>query len=331
MKKAIGLLLASIFSICSFGCAAENNSFGSGASESTSEILNEKEETYSVSIVYCSKGGTAILDKGEVQAGGSATVTMQLIEGYKFKSIMVNGKNCSAEVVNNQYTISNISEDIFIRVYFEILEKGISYVSAENAPVLDGTIDSVWDNATPFYVTNVVRHNGTYTEWTEKNSWCKILWTETGFYFLGYVYDSTVVDGDRLNIWFSEEYVYAASTDEKAIDYSTNPEDGNYLLCVNPKGEYVYSGGLDLTAYWDENSTAVTVADGYIVEAFVPCLSVENLSAGRTVGLDISIDYFSKTGEVTIEDDRDAYANWYGQGSYWSNVGALKKLTLVKD
>lgn len=330
MKKIIGLLLASIFSICSFGCAAENNSLGSGASESTSEILNEQEETYSVSIAYCSKGGTAILDKDEVKAGGSATVTMQSSEGYRFKSIMVNGENSSAEVVNNQYTIFNISEDIFIRVYFEILENGISYVSAENAPILDGTIDSVWDNATPLYVANLEKHNATYVEWT-KNSWCKILWTETGFYFLGYVYDSTVVDGDRLNIWFSEEYVYAPSTNEREIAYSTNPEDGNYLICVNPKGEYLYYGGLDLTAYWDKNSTAVTVEDGYIVEAFVPCLSVENLSAGRKVGLDISIDYFSKEGEVTIDDDRDAYAYWYGQGQYWRNVGALKELTLLED
>ena len=82
-----------------------------------------------------------------------------------------------------------------------------------------------------------------------------------------------------------------------------------------------------MSAYWTADSS---VGDGfYVVEIFIPVLGETPLQENAFVGLDVSVDYFTRNG--SIDSDRDYYANWYGQSNYWSNVGALKQMKLVKE
>lgn len=260
------------------------------------------------------------MDKNTVAKGESCQITITCETGYYLDSLKINGVDKTGEVVDGKYTIANVSVTTKIDVKFVC---GVMYVSQANAPVLDGEIDAVWDTAPKMTIKNVYSDNGQYTE--SNFAWAKVLWTETGFYYLGYVYDKTTCAIDRLNIWVAETYVYAQSTNEQAIPYSQTASDGNYAICINPQGENLYYTGIDITQHWDEDTTAKVTEDGYIVEIFVPCLSVQTLTEGREIGLDFSVDYFHDTAS-----ERDACNNWYGGGWYWSNVGALRKLTLVK-
>ena len=134
------------------------------------------------------------------------------------------------------------------------------------------------------------------------------------------VFDSEILESDRFNIWFSEVY----TTQDK--DYSSNANDGNYAICINPYAENLVYTNLDVADFW---TAASDISDGaYIVEVFIPVLGETPLQENAMVGLDVSVDYFTRNG--SIDSDRDYYANWYGASNYWSNVGALKPMKLIK-
>lgn len=54
-----------------------------------------------------------------IDEGSSVTISISPNNGYQIKSVTVNGTNVTAEVNNNQYTISSINEDTTINVEFE--------------------------------------------------------------------------------------------------------------------------------------------------------------------------------------------------------------------
>ena len=327
MKKKI---LLGILAVCfvGLGTSCDFQSILNG--ENSSSVSNEN--VYEVSVPICSVGGQIKFDKDKIQRGDNLTITVIPEENYRLYRLQVNGKDVAGRVVDGKFVVSSVKNDIEIKALFQPigkvnLEDQINYVSEANAPILDGEVDSVWDNASKLFVQNINETNG---EYFENTSWIKVLWSENGLYFLGYIYDQEVVSMDTCNIWVNEQYLYADSTDESMISYSDEVEDGNYAICMNPEGKNHYYSGINIEEYWDENSTAKKTDFGYIVEVFVPCLSVESFYKGMEIGLDISIDYYSKVNASSIDDDRDAYTNWYGQGWYWSNIGALKKNDISK-
>ncbi len=85
--------------------------------------------TYSLSITSSTGGsvnyaGDAITGTTQsytVDEGTNATLTFTPNSGYRLKSVVVNGADVSASVVNNQYTVSNISQNTTVNVAFEAI------------------------------------------------------------------------------------------------------------------------------------------------------------------------------------------------------------------
>lgn len=325
MKKlGIACLLVSLSAVAACtaggGASSSSSSSSSGSSSGSSSSSSGIVFYCGINVRSCTAGGTVTPSKNQVLKGESCTVTIAPETGYVLTSFKVNGEEKKSEVVEGVYTIESVQNGVFLDVEFS---PSFTYVSKTNAPVLDGEIDEVWDTATTLYVNKIYEDNGTWSE--SDHAWAKVLWTEEGFYYLGYVYDSTVVASDRFNFWVSETYVYADSKDDTRIPYSSNIKDGNYSICINPQGEHLYYSGANIAQYWDDKSTAKITEDGYVVEIFVPCQSVASLSEGMEIGFDMSVDYYA-----TATGERNACVNWNGAGWYWSNIGALRKVVLTK-
>ena len=324
MKKVLLFLMAFIvFAVCACNgktSTMTSESEGESVSVSGEELSEFTPERLTVTINQLSQiGGRVMADKTDLEYGESVTITVTLEEGYQIEYFRVNNLDVELDE-NNQYVVSYAVYNITVSAKFRTIgEDNIIYVSKENAPKIDGEIDAVWKNAPTFYINNIYNHNNSEV-FSEEIAYLKALWNEAGMYFLGVVYDSNVLESDRFNIWFSE--VYTNQTKE----YSANRKDGNYAICINPNAENLLYTSLDISAYWTADS--IINNNGYLVEIFVPVLGETPLQENATVGLDVSVDYFSKNG--SIDNDRDYYANWYGVSNYWSNVGALKEMKLIK-
>lgn len=192
------------------------------------------------------------------------------------------------------------------------------YISTENAPIIDGEIDEVWfKGSTHIATSETITSTGEVTY-----GMITILWNETGLYFLGCVIDTTVNLSDRCNLWVSETYFEEENED-------TYPNvSGSYFLCLNPKGENLYSApdswedGFMWTVEY--KIAGKETESGYTVEAYVPLTGTSALEKGAYIGFDVSIDsYLGKDAE------RDDYVNWNGEGWYWQKPSSLGKIRLI--
>ena len=73
--------------------------------------------------------------------GTSATVTFTPDAGYKIANVKVNGTDVTASVVNNKYTISNITENTTLSVSFTAITHTLSITASGNGSVTyNGTV-----------------------------------------------------------------------------------------------------------------------------------------------------------------------------------------------
>ena len=99
--------------------------------------------THTLSIMASGNGSvtynsTAIRDKTQtftLNEGSSATVTIAPDAGYRLASVMVNGTDVTSSVVNNQYTISNITENTTLSVSFTAITHTLSITASGNGSV----------------------------------------------------------------------------------------------------------------------------------------------------------------------------------------------------
>ncbi len=182
---------------------------------------------------------------------------------------------------------------------------------AETAPVIDGTIDPVWGTAQRFEVDN--RWEAGLTK-----GYVKVMWRETGLYFLGVMEDDIIVNSDNCSFWVCETATNAVA------DYSTNPADGRYAAILGAGGEETYPTGI-LSQEGVQCETQ-RIDGGWVIELYVPCLSKDAFEENQLIGFDCSIDSYNSDNE-----ERKGYCNWLGTGSYWENVAALYKLLLKKN
>jgi len=99
--------------------------------------------TYTLTIL--SSGGGTISRNGimvystnkfDVDEGTSHTLTFTPNSGYRLKSVVVNGVDVTASVVNNQYTIINISQNTTVSVTYETIPQyTLSLVASGNGDV----------------------------------------------------------------------------------------------------------------------------------------------------------------------------------------------------
>ena len=183
------------------------------------------------------------------------------------------------------------------------------FPKATTAPVMDGVIDEVWDEAPAYYLPYVDYYYwaGGEQTWTEDdkinhiyNSYFKLLWDEEHIYFLVDVKDTTrFEDGaDSLDIYFRELDNEEAQTQLQQISFNRMPNsEGKFV------SKLVYQG-LDTEYAIKENE------DGYVFEWILDrdrgetnTIKEDDWAAGNRFQVNI-----------TINDDRDGadYENWKG-------------------
>ena len=93
------------------------------------EIVEIEPDLFTLSITsvgngYVSYSGYTINETAKsyaVSEGSSATLTFTPNDGYRVKSVLVNGTDVISGVTNSQYTISNINQDVSVVVTFEAI------------------------------------------------------------------------------------------------------------------------------------------------------------------------------------------------------------------
>ena len=91
--------------------------------------IEDKPNTYNLSIMASGNGtviygSTSVRDNTSVFAineGSSATITLTPDEGCYVKSLVVNSEDVTNNILNNQYTISNIVNNVSVEIEFEIV------------------------------------------------------------------------------------------------------------------------------------------------------------------------------------------------------------------
>ncbi len=250
-------------------------------------------------------GSSFLLNEETVACGGAAQFIQELPTGTDFYSYNYSyiDKNTRKKADLTAIT-SSIEVDVQIYRGMKQTEYVASY--AETVPTIDGVIDEAWENATQFSVIN---------EWYpgigQTKGCAKVMWREDGLYFLGVMENSLEGAESICNFWVCE-----TATDISG-DYSKKPADGQYYFSGT---ETDYKGNFDIPSM--QYATKSTNS-GWILEAYVPRLSVGEFAENDYIGFDCSID--SDAG------NRTRYCNWYGQGFLLVDVAALYKLQLKKD
>ena len=188
------------------------------------------------------------------------------------------------------------------------------YVSVENAPVIDGIYDDIW-NKTDSVTTDEAGHGS--------RGRISVMWNETGLYFFAKVEDVTLNTRDLCNFWVSETYYDAGS-------YTYVSLDGAYYLCLNPEGEnqYYLPGSIDSSKYVDmqgKYQVATQIQENvYCIELYVPLTGSNDLFLHNSIGFNVSVDDY-----LTENSDRDSYSYWCATGNYWENPANCGEMLLV--
>lgn len=203
------------------------------------------------------------------------------------------------------------------------------YVSQEFAPVIDGKLDEeCW-----FSLEEVIITQDAYTskgQIAETKATVRILWNESGLYFVAEVTDYTPNKSDTCNFWVSETYCGQFGQNITPPYYPT--VDGAYYLCLNPEGEN-QKYNIDVADRYVDMSGKYTVATtcteyGYTVEAYVPLYGEKALKLGNSIGFEVSIDNYLEEGAT-----RDHYVVWKGVRSYghdyWETPYGCSEIRLV--
>ena len=127
MKKALALLLCLLLACgcCLPALAAD------GAGQSGMTLSTVVPDTHTVQVTY-NRGGYVMVNGALCEDGCTLTVPrhsqleLSLItqKGYRVESVLVNGVDVTASVVNGSYTIPSVSRDIEIAVTFRARSAG---------------------------------------------------------------------------------------------------------------------------------------------------------------------------------------------------------------
>ncbi len=162
--------------------------------------------------------------------------------------------------------------------------------AAKGTPEIDGTIDSVWDNAAAISLD-------TYTMGNGATGTAKMLWDENYIYVLAEVKDA-VLSNASANAYEQDTFeVFFDENNNKTSSY----ESDDIQARVSFTGEKTVTDGLSTDAFI---SAAVTTADGYLVEYALP-FTIAPFTAGQVVGFDVQIN-----DDGDGAGKRTSIANW---------------------
>lgn len=139
--------------VVSGGVTVENNSFTMPASNVEIKAVFEAVPTaYSITIGAAITNGSVSADRMTALENETITLTVTPNEGYKLKSLMVDGSNVTTQVVNNQYAFSMPGRNVTVSATFQVIEypvkvQGVMVTALNKSDVLgNGTVS--YDPAT---------------------------------------------------------------------------------------------------------------------------------------------------------------------------------------
>ena len=194
------------------------------------------------------------------------------------------------------------------------------YVSLTKAPEIDGLVDEVWGNP--------VEKIPLAMDGVGNDAKMRVLWNETGLYFLAEISDTTVNVSDRVGFWVSEEYDVCVE-DPSALFCQI---DGSWRLQLNYEGQDLDNDQWNMWGVIMDmrNKYAVACthdADSYTIELYVPLVGESSsLAPGEKVAFNFHVDDYITEGD----DSTKGWYSWIGSDtSWWDNPGLLGKLELV--
>ncbi len=111
--------------------------------------------------------GTAAADPSSVLSGGSSTITLSPDSGYWVGSITDNGVDVSASVVDNTYTITNVSENHTVLVTFFNGTYTLSYGAGAHGQISGTSAQTVAEGADGSPVTAVADSGYHFAAWSD--------------------------------------------------------------------------------------------------------------------------------------------------------------------
>ena len=178
-------------------------------------------------------------------------------------------------------------------------------------PEINGTIDSVWDNAPTLLLDRV---SGA---WNVRNGYGKVLWDEENLYVMIQVYGANL---DKSATNAHEQDSVEVFLDRENLKTSSY-QDGIAQYRVNFDNEASFNPGTDVVRQGFESATKITGND-YVVEMKIP-FNETTPEDMKKIGLDLQINY-ANNGQ------RANFATWNditGQG--WNDPSVFGVITLV--
>ena len=216
-------------------------------------------------------------------------------------------EDVSETIVQRPTADPTVSEEIVIEgAYIEKLNDNQSIV-------IDGEMEDVWNDSYTFNMTEEIDGKTMSVAPAE----AKAMWTEEGLYFIGKVYDNTIVGNDRIDFWISETLASKYSSDGQ---YSTIQTDGEYGFGIKNDLQIRHLVGFDVNGICE---IAVKQYENYyIAEAYMPKLSEGNYKSGQKIGFEVCTNHYEEgTGRLFC-------VPWKNIGPYWEDVGSLNELIL---
>lgn len=185
----------------------------------------------------------------------------------------------------------------------------------ETPPIIDGTVDEVWQTAEPYMTSEHYQEGQAYCAF-------KILWDEENLYFFAKVYDNSISccaydsSTNGVNFWVSETNSNLESFNERSGD--------RHIFCNQDANTGYFTGNMDAQR---KVTLATQIYDSYyIVECTMPILTEGlTLEAGHIIGFDVSVD-----DDFDGDNIRDTYATWAHLGRYWECTKDLANVELIK-
>jgi len=189
--------------------------------------------------------------------------------------------------------------------------------AAFGTPVIDGTIDAIWDNATEIQV------NTFQTAWQGATGVAKALWDQNNLYVLIQVSD-TQLDKSNANAWEKDSVeIFVDQNNAKSSSYEG--DDGQYR--VNFDNETSFSPSKISEGFM--SSTKVT-GTNYLVEVKIPLTAVTPISAMK-LGFDVQINDAKDGSRQSVTAWNDTTGTGYMDTSVYGVLLLEAKPSVVPD
>lgn len=176
-------------------------------------------------------------------------------------------------------------------------------VSAAQAPVVDGQLDAIWDNAQAHPIDNLI--DGASSGDQDLSASWKALWTPTHlFFFIEVTDDQKLMDSPDHPYFDDQIEIFLTSDNRKPADY-WNPPNTNTFAYENPRDAPSFENHKKKSGQVDAK---LETATGWVMEMSIPFTDLNITPAlGDSIGLDIQVN---DDDEGNDEGARDAKIAW---------------------